>query len=304
MSSSIQAPGPGDLIHVVAPSGPVDDAALTRGLQVLTAMGLSPVTGKHVLERQGFLAGGDEARAGDLHEAFTDPRGGPVACARGGYGATRLLPLLDLEAMARKDRLLLGYSDATALGLALSRIRPQPQLYGPGIMELGATPPDHDEASFKAGLLGTHSGGRQTVTGLTTLLPGKVSAPILGGCLSLVAALAGTPYMPSLSGCILFLEDVNEEPYRLDRMLTQLSAAGVVEGILGLVMGSFTGCTPRAGAAGTTAAEVLAAWAASLSIPTISGLPAGHGPGRLTIPLGVTADLDAHGGTIVFHHQD
>jgi muramoyltetrapeptide carboxypeptidase len=87
-------------------------------------------------------------------------------------------------------------------------------------------------------------------------------------------------------------------------MLTQLSAAGVVEGILGLVMGSFTGCTPRAGAAGTTAAEVLDRWAASLSIPTISGLPAGHGPGRLTIPLGVTADLDAHGGTIVFHHQD
>jgi muramoyltetrapeptide carboxypeptidase len=303
VSTGIQPLRPGDTIHVVAPSGPVDAGSLGRGLQALTDMGLNPAPGKHVLESDGFLAGGDAQRAADLQAAFTGPQGAAVALARGGYGMTRILHLLDLDDMTSRRRLLLGYSDATALGLALSLHAPQPQLYGPGVAELGAAAPDHDQPSLQAGLFGTHPDGKQSVGGLTRLQPGQVKAPILGGCLSLVAALTGTPYMPSLAGCILFLEDVNEEPYRLDRMLTHLHAAGVMAGVMGLVLGSFTGCSPAPGAAPTTAAEVLAAWAQELKIPAVAGLPAGHGAGRLTIPLGVDADLDASGGRIVFHHQ-
>ena len=138
---------------------------------------------------------------------------------------------------------------------------------------------------------------------LQTIRAGSVRAVVMGGCLSLVAALAGTPFMPSLRGRILFLEDVGEEPYRLDRMLTQLSAAGVIEGLSGLILGRFTGCVPRPGADSPQAGEVLGAWARNLDVPAVCGLPAGHGPGRVTIPLGVEAHLDAEAGSVAFQHQ-
>ncbi len=303
MTFSIPALGPGDSIHVVAPAGPVHGEAVKRGMAVLSGWGVSPVAGRHLLERQGYLAGSDEERAADLTAAFGDTGTCAVAFARGGYGTTRLLPLLDLPGLAARRRLIVGYSDATALGMALSLDRPQPHLYGPGIAELGAQAPDHHEASLEAGLLGRHPGGVQTIQGLQTVRPGHARAVVMGGCLSLMAALAGTPFMPSLRGRILFLEDVGEEPYRLDRMLTQLSAAGVVKGLSALILGRFTGCVPRPEADSPSAEEVLHSWARGLDVPAVAGLPAGHGPGRVTIPLGVEADLDAETGTVAFHHQ-
>lgn len=303
MTFSMPALGPGDIVHVVAPAGPVPGEAVKHGMSILAGWGLSPVAGRHLLAQEGYLAGSDEERAADLAAAFAGDGTSAVAFARGGFGTTRLLPLLDLPALAARRRLLLGYSDATALGLALSRDHPQPHLYGPGIAELGAPAPDHHAASLQAGLLGQHPGGVQTIQGLQTIRPGHVRAVVMGGCLSLVAALAGTPFMPSLRGRILFLEDVGEEPYRLDRMLTQLSAAGVVEGICALILGRFTGCGPRPGADSLEAPEVLESWARDLDVPAVAGLAAGHGPGRMTIPLGVEADLDAETGTVAFQHR-
>lgn len=301
MTCSIPGLKPGDTLHVVAPAGPVDGEDLKRGMAVLSGWGLQPVAGRHLLAREGYLAGSDDQRAADLTKAFAEGHG--VAFARGGYGTTRLLPLLDLPFLGSLRRLLLGYSDATALGLALSVDRPQPHLHGPGIAELGVEAPDHDRDSLRAGLLGQHPGGIQTLSGLTEIRPGKVRGVVMGGCLSLVAALAGTPFMPSLKGRILFLEDVGEEPYRLDRMLTQITAAGVIEGLSAILLGRFTGCLPRPGAESPSARQVLQAWALNLGVPAVSGLPAGHGPGRVTIPLGVEADLDAEAGTVRFHHQ-
>ena len=303
MTHFIPALGSGDRVQVVAPAGAVDGEALTRGIEILSGLGVRPVSGRNVLRREGYLAGSDEERAGDLTAAFKDTAAAAVAFARGGYGTTRLLPLLDLKGLAARRRLLLGFSDATALGLALSLERPHPHLYGPGIAELGVPKPDYHPASFAAGLLGRHPGGVQTIEELKSIRPGQARAVVMGGCLSLVAALAGTPFMPSLRGRILFLEDVSEEPYRLDRMLTQLSAAGVVQGLSALLLGRFTGCVPRPGSASPTALEVLRSWALHLDVPAVSGLPAGHGPGRMTIPLGVEADLDASTGTVAFHHQ-
>ena len=154
MTFSIPAVGPGDAIHVVAPAGPVNGEATKHGMALLAGWGVQPVAGRHLMERQGYLAGSDEERADDLTAAFDSSA---VAYARGGYGTTRLLPHLDLPALAARGRLLVGYSDATALGLALSLERPQPHLYGPGIAELGAQPPDHHAPSFEAGLLGAAS---------------------------------------------------------------------------------------------------------------------------------------------------
>lgn len=301
MTLAMPALSPGDEMHVVAPAGPVPGDDLERGLAVLSGWGLRPVSGRHLLARDGYLAGSDAERAEDLTAAFAGDGG--VAFARGGYGTTRLLHLLDLPALAARRRLLLGYSDATALGLALSLERPQPHLYGPGIAELGIPQPDHHTGSLEAGLLGRHPGGVQTIQGLRSIRPGQVRAVVMGGCLSLVAALAGTPFMPSMKGRILFLEDVAEAPYRLDRMLTQMVAAGVVEGLSGLILGRFTDCVPHQESPSPTALEVLRSWARDLDVPAVSGLPAGHGPGRVTIPLGVEADLDAGAGTVLFHHQ-
>lgn len=303
MTLFIPALRPGDSIQVVAPAGPVHGEAIQRGMAVLSGWGVNPVAARHLLERQGYLAGSDAERAADLSAAFAIAGAGAVAYARGGYGTTRLLPLLDLPGLAARRRLLVGYSDATAMGLALSLDRPQPHLYGPGVADLGADIPDYDAASLQAGLLGLHPVGVQTISELQTIRPGRVRGVVMGGCLSLVAALAGTPFMASFRGRILFLEDVNEEPYRLDRMLTQLSLAGVVKGLRALILGRFTRCVPRPGVDSPSAQEVLKAWARHLDVPAVWGLPAGHGPGRVTIPLGVEADLDAGSGTVAFHHQ-
>jgi muramoyltetrapeptide carboxypeptidase len=273
-------------------------------MERLSELGLKPAAGRASGRIAGYLAGSDGERAGDLSGAFLhDPVQG-VLYARGGYGTTRLLPLLDLEAMAGSRRLLAGYSDATALGLALSLNRPFPFLHGPSVVELGAERPDHDEASLRAGLFGGHPDGRQRLGELETLNRGDARGIVLGGCLSVLCALLGTPFMPGLDGRILFLEDVNEEPYRLDRMLTQLFQSGRLDGVAGLLLGRFTGCEPADPAPPSrTAREVLEEFAGRLGVPALAGLPAGHGAGRVTIPLGVEVELDGDRGMATFHHR-
>ncbi len=304
MSRALPALAPGDRLWVVAPAGPVDPARLESGMARLRALGLEVDLAPHARGQEGFLAGPDRERADDLEAAFADAGARGVIYARGGYGTTRLLPMLDLEAMARAGKLLVGFSDATALGLALSRREPFPFLHGPTVSDLGGRAPGHDEESLTAGLFGRHAGGRQRLSGLTPLRPGRASGIVMGGCLSLVTALVGTPYEPSLDGRILFLEDVQEEPFRLDRMLNHLRTAGRLERLAGLIFGQFHACVPRdAGRPSWSTARVLAEFARSLPCPVVSDLPAGHGPGRLTIPLGRPADLDAGAGTVVFHHS-
>ena len=304
MTAALPALSTGDRVAVVAPAGPVDRERLRRGMERLTEMGLQPVPGEASDRVTGYLAGTDDERSRDLSRAFRQGAARGVFYARGGYGTTRILPRLDLEEVAASGRLLVGYSDATALGLALSVKRPFPFLHGPSVAGLGAEAPDHDEDSLRAGLFGTHPGGRQRLGDLETLRGGSARGVVLGGCLSILCALVGTPFEPSLAGRILFLEDVNEEPYRLDRMLTQLCQAGRLEGVAGLLLGQFTGCVPRdATRPSRTTREVLAELAGRLQVPVLAGLPAGHGPGRVTIPLGVQVEIDGDGGVAVFHHR-
>jgi muramoyltetrapeptide carboxypeptidase len=303
VTRSLPSLSAGSTVRVVAPAGPVDGEALAAGLEVLRSWDLRPVADQNVLARSGYLAGDDPVRGAGLRAAFTEGEGrGAVWYARGGYGTTRLLRNLDLREMSRADRLLVGYSDATALGLALSRKQPFPMLYGPGVAELAAPASDPDLASLRLGLLGGHPRGRQVQDGLRRIRGGRAAGIVLGGCLTLVAALVGTPWLPSLRGRILFLEEVNEEPYRLDRMLTQLAASGVVDGIAGLLLGRFHRCDPRPGHESPAAASVLAEWADGLGVPVLADLQAGHGPAKITIPLGVPAELDADGGAVTFLH--
>ncbi|GII32102.1 putative carboxypeptidase [Planotetraspora mira] len=278
----------GDRVVLVAPSGPVDPVRLARGKQVLLDLGLEVGASHRLLDRQGYLAGSDSARAAELQEAWCDPGVAAVICARGGYGATRLLDLLDWDAMGEAEpKILLGSSDITALHRAFAHRLGVSTLFGP--MPASATMADEagPEPMTLAHLKGTlfEGGTSGPVTGTASIgTEGSVTAPVTGGNLTLLAALAGTPYAMRAEGRIVLLEDVSEEPYRIDRMLTQLLQAGCLDGALGFVLGSWVDCGDPL--------PVLTERLASLGVPIIAGLPIGHGSPQFGVWLETDGVID------------
>ncbi|GAA4592800.1 LD-carboxypeptidase [Planotetraspora phitsanulokensis] len=278
----------GDAVVLVAPSGPVDPGRLARGTRVLTELGLEVRTPPHLLDRQGYLAGPDATRAADLQDAWCDPGVAAVICARGGYGATRLLDLLDWDAMGEAEpKILLGSSDITALHRAFARRLGISTLFGP--MPASATMADEPGPEpvtlthLKSTLFEDATPG--PVTGTASIgAEGRVAGPVTGGNLTLLAALAGTPYAMSAQGRIVLLEDVDEEPYRIDRMLTQLLQAGCLDGALGFVLGSWVDCGDPL--------PVLAERLAPLGVPVIAGLPVGHGSPQFGVWLETDGVID------------
>ncbi|GLW08298.1 putative carboxypeptidase [Microtetraspora sp. NBRC 13810] len=276
---------PGDRVAVVAPSGPVEPDTLERGVAVLTGMGLEVSLGAHVMRREGYLAGFDAERAADLAGAWCDPSVAAVVCARGGYGASRLLGLLDWDAMAAAEpKILLGSSDITALHQAFALRLGVASCFGPmpGNDVLGGAggPEPRSLASLRAAL----TAGPEPVTGDRVLVPGRARAPLTGGNLSLLAALCGTPYAPRFAGRIAFLEDVGEQPYRIDRMLTQLLQAGAFDGVAGVALGSWVDCGDPM--------PVLADRLVPLGVPVLAGLPVGHGSPQQSVWLGGLGVID------------
>lgn len=275
----------GDKIAVVAPSGPADPARLERGCSILRGLGLDVVVGEHALDRGPlrYLAGSDADRAADLQDAWCDPRIAAVLCARGGYGATRVLDHLDWAALREAPpKLLHGSSDITALHIAFGGRLGVTTSFGPMVATLvvdaGAEVLDH----LRAGLFGAGA----PVRGDRALRAGRAEGTLTGGNLSLLASLIGTPYAPEpAAGRIAFLEDVDEAPYRVDRMLTQLLQAGWFDGVAGIVLGTWIGCGDLA--------PVFADRLMPLGVPILAGVPVGHGPRQLTLRLGAPALLDA-----------
>ncbi|MGI5200991.1 S66 peptidase family protein [Spirillospora sp. CA-108201] len=303
---------PGDRVAVVAPSGPAEPARLEAGCAVLRDLGLDVVVGKHALDRVNLdgagpargdwhrLAGTDADRAADLQAAWCDPRVRAVVCARGGYGATRVLDRLDWDALhaateasaaSGGPKILHGSSDITALhGAFGTRLRTTTS-FGPmpaGVVaDLDPAAPDASLEALRAALFG---GAAPTVLpGARTLRPGSAEGPLTGGTLSLLAAVLGTPYAPPpAAGRIVFLEDVTEAPYRIDRMLVQLLQAGWFDGAAGFALGSWKDCGDPA-----ELDAVFAARLGPLGVPVLAGLPAGHGPLQHTLELGAPAALHA-----------
>ena len=224
----------GDTVAVVAPSGPVDSVLLGRGTRRLEGIGLKVVVGPHVLDRQdlGYLAGSDAARAADLESAWCDPAVGAVFCARGGYGAARLLGLLDWDRMrAAGPKTLIGSSDITAQHHAFAAELGVPTLHGPmpgGLLLGGEQGPEPATWEHLRAVL---FGASAPVTGDLVLAPGRATGVLSGGNLSLLASLCGTGYQPSFAGRIALLEDIGEQPYRVDRLLTQLLQSGAFAGV-------------------------------------------------------------------------
>ncbi|MFD7898372.1 LD-carboxypeptidase [Streptomyces sp. NPDC059743] len=289
---------PGAKVAVVAPSGPVPPDRLEAGLDILRGWDLDPVVAPHVLDvhpQLGYLAGTDEDRARDLQEAWCDPSVSAVLCARGGYGVQRMADLLDWTAMrAAGPKVFVGYSDITALHEAFARRMGLATLHGPMVATVGFLKEATTQESLRATLFEPESVrtlGRDTAR---PLVPGRARGVTLGGCVSLLAADLGTPYgRPSAAGGLLLIEDVGEEPYRLDRVLTQLVRSGWLDGVAGVALGSWTECGPY-DAVRTLFLDRLG----GLGVPVVEELGFGHGESTLTMPLGVPAVLDAESGTL------
>jgi muramoyltetrapeptide carboxypeptidase len=286
---------PGDTVRVVAPSSPFDPAALERGLEVLTGrFGLRPRMRSDLSARRGYLAGDDARRADEWREAVEDPEARAIFCARGGYGAMRILAAVDPAPLLARPKALVGFSDVTAFHAVLNRAG-LATVHGPVVTQLGRAPEDalrHLEAVLggapRAGPWELPAPGAGLVAS-RTVRAGRASGPILGGTLTILAHLAGTPFAPRLDGAILFLEDVGEKPYRIDRCLTQLRLAGALDGVAGVAVGQLTGCDDG----GQLAADVVREAALALGVPAIEGVPAGHEDANFAIPLGARGTVVA-----------
>lgn len=276
------------MIAIAAPSGAFSQERLRRGREVLEARGYRV---RLYLPRKPYryLAGTDEERLASVHQAFGDPDARAVFAARGGYGATRLLDRLDWDLLANSGKPLVGFSDLTAFHLCLVE-RGVRSVHGPVATRLGEEPAASLDRLFE--ILESESPplslpGRAVVGG-------EAEGKLIGGCLSLLASLVGTPFFPRLEGAILFLEEVGEAPYRIDRLLTQLRSSGALEGIAGLVLGEMTDCEGPNISGAEVAEEILG----ELGKPMLSRLPFGHGERNFALPHGARARIQ--GGSLHF----
>jgi muramoyltetrapeptide carboxypeptidase len=285
----IRKPAPlrrGDVIGVVAPAGAVEEEKLQTGIRVLEDAGFRVQLGAAVRHKAGYLAGTDSARIADLHDMFRNPAVKAIIAARGGYGAGRLLPLIDLEVVRQHPTIFVGHSDLTYLLNDLLQRAELVTFHGPMITGLDKQPQaaDHLFAMLTGDRIRWHQAAQEVIQ------PGTAEGRLVGGCLSVIVATLGTPYTLDTRGCLLFLEDVNEKPYRVDRMLTQLRQAGMLDGVAGVIFGEMSGCVATKNER-VSVRDVIAEAFASAAYPVAYGLPSGHGAGTLTLPFGVRARL-------------
>ena len=297
---AIKAPvlRPGDAVMLVSPSGPTRPERMARGLELLESWGLRAVPGPHAYARTGYLAGDDAARAADLNLAFADPDIRGVLCTRGGYGAQRMVDAIDMAAVRCDPKVVAGFSDITALQFALWRGARLAAVHGPGVAWNDERTPAASAESLRSALMTTDPVRIESVPTEDTAgvrVPGLAAGPLLGGNLCLIAASVGTPDMPDLTGAILLVEEVQEPLYKIDRMLTHLRRAGALDGLAGVALGQFTDCSDDWGT-GLTA--MLLDRLGDLGVPVLGGLPIGHGPGQLSVPVGALATLDATAGVL------
>ncbi|NUT08298.1 MAG: LD-carboxypeptidase [Hamadaea sp.] len=288
----------GDLVALVSPSGPVRSVRADAAVGVLTGWELRTRLGRHALARTGYLAGTDEQRLADLNDAFADPEVRAVLCLRGGYGMQRIVDGLDLDAVRADPKLVMGFSDITALHLALWQGARLATVHGPVAAQLDKGAQSPTALGAKTVLMSSAPVTVKADEAESTFhvrSAGRAEGVLIGGNLAMLASSVGTAHMPDLTGAILLVEDVNEQPYRIDRMLTQLLRSGALTGLAGVAIGQFTECDAEGGPA---AEEVLEERLAPLGVPLLGGLPIGHGDQHVAIGVGVPAVLDADAGTL------
>lgn len=297
----------GDLVGLINPAGATfhPERAEIAG-ETMAALGLRTRFGDHLLDRYGYLAGRDEDRAADINGFFADSEVHAVLALRGGWGCNRLLPFLDYKLIRKNPKIVMGMSDISGLLLGIHAKTGVVTFHGPtGGSSWNEFTTDQarrvlfdGEAISMHNKVGTDDRLVQVKNRVLTITPGTARGPLLGGNLTVLTALMGSDYLPDFDGCILFLEDINEEVYRVDRMLTQLSLAGVLGRIAGFVFGNCNDCDPGQSYGSLTLQEVLADHVAPLGVPAWYGSMIGHIADKFTVPLGVEAEIDSGTGTI------
>lgn len=290
---------PGDVIGIVAPASPMKDEFLQKGCEYLEQRGYRVKLGRAVDKQRGYLAGTDRQRAEDLNRMFLDPKIKAIFCARGGYGSPRLLPLLDYQAIARHPKIFVGYSDITSIQLAMLRHAGLVTFSGPMVAaEMGQNRMDaFTEENFWRILTEPKPLGlleRPSQLRYHPIHQGRVAGQFIGGCLSLIAPLLGTPHMPEAGGSIFFVEDIGEEPYRLDRYLVHFRESGLLNRLGAFVFGQMTDCVPPGDSTSPSLSldEVIKDFIKPLGIPALSGLDYGHDNVKYTMPVGVRGAIE------------
>ena len=286
---------PGDTVGLITPASFLDDAGMQEAITRIEGLGLNVKPGRYVRSENGFLAGTDAERLGDLQAMFGDRGVQAVWCARGGYGSARLLPDLNFNLIRRNPKILIGYSDITALLTAITRETGLVTYHGP-VGSSTFTP--YTERYLRAALLEGETWQsvvppEDSAEDRYIIHPGRATGPLWGGNLSLLAALAGTDYAPPVEGSLLFIEEIGEKPYRIDRMLTQLRQAWPLGRAAGVVLGTFTDCAPDPGDRSLSLRQTLTSQLDGLGIPVAYGLPIGHIKDMCTLPVGMMAEFDA-----------
>jgi muramoyltetrapeptide carboxypeptidase len=298
---ALRAPAlaPGDRVRVVSPGGTPNPTNMARGIEILRSWGLEVELGEHVYARYGYLAGTDAQRLADLNAALNDPGVRGVFAARGGYGTQRIVDDIDVAGVRRDPRVVVGFSDITSLHGRLWRETGLVTFYGPMVnWSDSRTGPESAEA-LRSAVMTT---APVTITrdpaetAAPVVVPGRASGPLLGGTLTMLSTSLGAADAPRFDDAILFFEDVDEAPYSIDRMLTELRRVGVLSRVAGVVVGQITNSV--GGADQWDAAAVLKDRLYDLGVPVLGGLRLGHGNGQLTVPLGARATIDAEAGTL------
>jgi len=290
---------PGSRIALVAPAGPLAPGAVDTAIERVRSLGWEPLPGEHARGRFGYLSATDEQRLADLDAALDAPDNDAIWCLRGGYGTMRLLDRVRWDALRQRPRPLIGFSDNTALHLAVQRLGivsfhgPHPAAEMPPFAERALVAAL--TAPVAAGVLPFPESGPPRAE---TVSAGRAEGPLVGGNLALIAATLGTPFAVRSAGAILFLEDVGEHAYRIDRLLSQLRLAGVLQRVAGIALGVFSDSPDDGQADLPTVADVLRDRLGDLGVPVAAGFSFGHVPENLTLPLGVRARLDADAGTL------
>ncbi|MDH3651984.1 MAG: LD-carboxypeptidase [Saprospiraceae bacterium] len=297
----------GDRVGLIAPGSPFGDKQIIRAQEHARSLGLEPVFGAHIRAAKGYLAGTDQERLQDLHEMFFDPEIKAVWCIRGGYGCTRLLPLIDYERIRSNPKPLIGYSDITALHIALHKHAGLLTFHGP---VASSDPSSYTLAYLRKALFSGQpyviemaeenaqlSANRQEFR-WKVWKSGTARGQLIGGNLSLLAALSGSPYAASFAGKIVYIEDIGEKPYRIDRLITQLKQSSDLEQAAAILFGVFNDCEAKPGERSLTLQETLEDHFSAYSQPVAYGFSFGHIDHQFTLPVGIEAEVNLDTRTI------
>ncbi|SFX49792.1 muramoyltetrapeptide carboxypeptidase [Thermoactinomyces sp. DSM 45891] len=291
----------GDTIGIIAPASPTNPEEQEQALEIFSEFGFNLKLGNSLWQQHGYLAGHDWNRAEDLNRMFADPEVDAIFCMRGGYGTPRILDLIDYRGIRKNPKIFVGYSDITALHLAIHRFTGLVTFHGPMITELARKPDFHSWSTLFQHLTSHVPVARyEEPIEKHCIVVGSARGPLIGGNLSLLVSTLGTPFEIDTTGKILFIEDVDEDPYRVDRMLTQLRHATKLQNAAGIVFTDFTDCTAENGEKSLTIREILDGIVKPLGIPCYYGLNVGHTQPNWTLPIGVLTEIDALEGWIQF----